>query len=94
MTGRSVVGCLFKDTRCKPDPTFVKYRFASTLSQYGYPLSARTREPFSNFSVTQGGRKNGKEKERKKKGGAPRAPTKPKGGEARTRGRRGGRRKN
>ena len=39
---------------------------------------------------TKRGRKNGKEKERKKKGGAPRAPTPPKGGEDSTRGRRGG----
>ena len=58
------------------------------------PLSARTREPFSNFSVnslTKGGGKNGKEKERKTKGGAPRPPTPPKGGEDSRRGRRGGR---
>ena len=36
------------------------------------------------------GGKSGKENRRKTKGGAPRAPTKPKGGKARTRGRRGG----
>ena len=47
-----------------------------------------------NFPTKRGRGKNGKEKERKKKGGAPRAPTPPKGGEDSRRGRRGGESKN
>ena len=47
-----------------------------------------------NFLTKRGEEKTGRKTRRKKKGGAPRAPTKPKGGEARTRGRRGGERKN
>ena len=43
---------------------------------------------------TKRGEKNGKEKERKTKGGAPRPPTPPKGGEDSRRGRRGGESKN
>ena len=43
-----------------------------------------------NFPTKRGGGKTGRKTRRKKKGGAPRAPTKPKGGKARTRGRRGG----
>ena len=66
--------------------------FAS-LSQYGFPHRALARE-FLREHLTRRGEKNGKEKRKEKqKGAPPRAPTKPKEGDARTRAPQGGRRK-
>ena len=83
----------FSKTRKEPNPTCVKFD-SQALEPIWLPTAAsylRTVSAHSvNFLTKRGGRKTGRKTRRKKKGGAPRAPTKPKGGEARTRGRRGG----